>query len=105
MVQEFVDMGPNVFTLDPTSLTENQKDQLREFAETVESVYNEYGYFPDPFMVKSASGNLRFDKNGQLMLIDTNFLQFSEAGSFNNPRVIVDKLKKLYENGDKSIHE
>ncbi len=104
MVQEFVDLGPSVFTLNSTDLTSGQKDQLRKFAEAVKSAYREYCYFPDPSMWKPSSGNLRFDKDGQLVLIDTNSLQNNNT-SIDNPSMFLNILKRLYENGEESSQQ
>jgi hypothetical protein len=105
MVQEYVDLGPNVFNLDKANITQAQKDQLREFADTVQSTYENYGYFPDPSMWKPDSGNLRFDKDGQLVLIDTNSLRNQHQAYTDSPETLLSKLRQLYESGEESSQQ
>lgn len=93
MVQEYADMGPSVFSVSPTSFTAAQKVQLREFADTVQSVYERYGYFPDTSMIQTGSNNLRFHKDGRLLLIDTNGMKHSDDG--RSPVQLLQRLRDI----------
>lgn len=73
MVQDFVDLGPSVFKVDRTKLTNKRRGQIFDLADKIEKVFEETGYFPDESMA-SRSDNLCFTDNGKLVLIDTNHL-------------------------------
>lgn len=93
MVQEYKEMGPSVFKMDPATFTQEQRLQLQEFADTVQAVYDQYGYFPDDFMDHVGSDNLRFGKDGRLLLIDTNGMHHAVTGK--SPEHYLQKLRKM----------
>jgi hypothetical protein len=76
MVQDFKDLGPSVFTLERSQLTEDQRQQVMDLANKIEQTFNETGFFPDENMASRSnkSENLRFSKTGHLFLIDSNHL-------------------------------
>lgn len=70
MVQDFQEIDPIVFKhnfVNP-NISNKQKKQLLELANKLKSVRNETGYYPDANPEK----NIMFNKEGNLILIDTN---------------------------------
>ena len=97
MVQDFIELGPSVFKLDPSTLTQNQKDQLKDLTKKIQTVYDETGFFPDECMYNrgNKSQNLRFDSKGNLVLIDSNHLDHKDH-VFGQSIHYLQYLKSLY---------
>lgn len=96
MIQDFAILGSSVFSLNPDTFTPDQKNQLRDFADKLQTAYDQYGFFPDDAMWKDRSGNLRFNDQGQLILIDTNQLVHKRYGGLGlNPKRVFEELKRI----------
>ena len=77
MVQNFAeDLSPSIFRLPRNyQITEKMVAQIEDLAEKIEAGVEKSGYYPDPSMDRFNSNNLRFTKDGRLILIDTNSLR------------------------------
>jgi len=68
-----------ISNMKPEEFTPEMLDQLQELRDKVEQVYQEHGIYPDSSMFHPASGNLIFNADNQLTLLDTNRFQTSKS--------------------------
>jgi len=95
MVQDFQDLGPAVFDIKPANLTKKQRLQLLDFANKLELVCKQTGYYPDASMMES--NNLVFDKEERLILIDSNHITNRRYATGAQSFVLNCNIKRLKE--------
>ncbi len=101
MVQNLETFSKSVFEIPYEDFTEPQLIQLADFADTVERVWKETGYFPDPSMPHPQAGNLKF-LGDRLVLVDTNSIRRQGRNHNDYPgfiekiRYIVEQARKLH---------
>jgi len=101
MVQNFEHFSKSVFEIPWKNFTAPQLKHLADFADTVERIWKETGYFPDPSMPHPQAGNLKF-LGDRLVLVDTNSIRHKGhnhndyPGFINRIRYIVEQARKLH---------
>lgn len=98
MVQNFKrDLSPSVFRLpDDYPVTEEMITQIEDLANIIEKKFQETNYFPDPYMSHNNSNNLKFTKDGKLLLIDSNSLRKKNSKDrYGDDSFVVSELRHL----------
>lgn len=96
MVQDYQDLSSIRIDSDFKPANEKQKLQLSGFVKKLELVHSKTGYFPDGTMLES--GNLVFNNEGRLVLIDSNHIinrRYSSGADSFALNYNIEKLKEI----------
>ncbi len=92
MTVPYIKNRQSLFSLDPTTISPELKQQIATFLYQIEDLYNRTGLVPDPKMLRGNEDHL-IVVNGKLLLLDTNNLIHDPNGRYYDQ--FIDEFKSM----------